>query len=375
MQENETSQKARAYIQKESTDPYKAKDYSVNIKTPAVGFAPSKKANQKHDAFSEDTLKKYKTTTNKGYEPSYPDQSTMNKYGSKSKNTHVNDSKPIERRKNQKNKQDLNDSWEQAWDDDNKVEVDQFTTYQKPMQTEYSAPKQANLLDNDDNFNFNEMKNNLPQNHINNEDDSSGDEGNKDFEYDFFKESDNNYGAPSTNKAPLNLNARVKQNQNNIIAEDDDDDFFKNAANTYNNQPSQIEISRKSYDIEDVFSQPQGQPTQAQPAYAQPNQAQDFFGSSLPQYPAQSTQNAQNPQNDFFSSAAYAQPQNDFFTSQPTSNPQFSSPSPAAQNMFAPDPASLFQTGPQLGQSYNTMAGGYYGHAQSTGKRTFQLLP
>jgi hypothetical protein len=352
LQEYETSQKARAYTQKESTDPYKAKDYSVNIKTPAVGFAPSRKVVQKHDAFSEDTLKKYKTTTNKAYEPSYPDQSTINKYGGKSKNTHINDSKPIERRKNQKsNKQDLNDSWEQAWDDDNKVKVDEFTTYQKPMQTEFSAPKRSNLLD-DDNFNFNEMKNKLPQNQIINEDDSSGDEGNKDFEYDFFKESDNNYGAASTNNAPLNLNARVNQKQNNIIAEDEDDDFFSNAGNVYNNPAPQKPTQQppKSFDIDDVFSQPQ----------SHASQSPDFFNNPNPQYPPQNAQPMTNPQTDFFSPPS--QLQSDFFTSQPQVQAQSLSP-----NIFASDPSSLFQN-PSQPQSYNTMAGGYYGYGQPTGK-------
>jgi hypothetical protein len=362
LQENENRNKAHSYVKKEPVDAYKPKDYSVNIKTLASGYASSKSYVDKHSAFSEDTLKKYKTSADNTYEPSYPSHNVLNKNNNNNSHRETYDTLKPQRKRTQVKKQNLNDSWEQAMDDNNKANADEFTTYQKPRQAmednnkanvdefntyqkprqaEVAAPrKQANLLE-DDNFNFNAMKNELKEEQYNYDDDSSGDEGNKDFQYDFFKESGNNNGGHSTNANSLNLNARVQQNQNNFGVQDEE-----------------VTAGGQEYfGLGDVFSQSQSQP-QAQPTQNAPSNQNDLFQSPAPSFP-------QSQQNDFFTNQPQSN-QNDFFTNQPqnTTDDIFNTPatgyqnpvSQPQQNMFAPDP---FQSNQMMPQNYNTVKGGY----------------
>jgi len=258
----------------------------------------------KNSLESKDSTDSYNRSKN-AYKPYHADKNVLNKYKNPMRKAESSDSdfgqsKVQTKTKQKKERNASNDSWDNAWDDDKKVDNDQFQTYKKPTQTsqpvqnvqKQNQPKQENLLD-DDLFNFNEMKQEIrqPEQQIpgfdENESSDESDNG-KNYQYDFNQYSN----APQQNVSQQN-NQNVNQNSNQ-----DEFDFFNNA-----NAGPQAPAPNQTSDLDDIF------------------------GNSNNQQQVQ----LQQPQHQ---------------TQQPQSHSQSQS------NMFAADPTSIFNTGAPM-NNYN----------------------
>jgi hypothetical protein len=308
--EFETENKAMQFITNPAvTDPYKPKDYSTNIKNTAQFNTEIGRKKKKFDPIMMNSgLEGSGKRGTNAYDPFHANEKVLDKYRNPLKKQESSDSdfgyskvKTKQSKKTEKN-DDLNDSWEAAWEEDNKVQTDQFMTYNKPAAKlqpvanptlPVKAKQQENLLD--DVFNFDELKQNIVTAKKNEEEiynfdeNESSDESDnaRDYNYNF-----QNYSAP------------------------------QNMPNYQNNPPEQ----KNAQDDLDFFSKPQDQ---QQPLNSG---LDDLFGnSSVP-------------------STTPVQPQ--------MSQQQITQPQIVQQNTFAGDPDDIFNTGTGYTPNPNEFATG-----------------
>ena len=147
-----------------TVDPYKVKNYAENLTKAqtfsTAGFVPQqskKKRRQIEEKDFDDNEEREETSKRNTYDPYVQDESILNKYRNPAKvQSSMEDSQPKSSKKTKAKgkKEDLNDSWDQAWEEDFN-DVNKYSTYNQP------APKKAAPLDEEENFNFDEMKTNL----------------------------------------------------------------------------------------------------------------------------------------------------------------------------------------------------------------------
>lgn len=269
------------------------------------------------------------------YNPYHADGNILDKYRNPKK-TKEREHRP---RRSEKKKQNLDDSWEKAMNDEQKIDDDQFNTFKQPS-VPVSEPKPEPVVNNnfeEENFNFDDMKNNLPQEeNYNFDDDSSGDEG-KNFDYNFVEEPNAYYGNHNDNNF-----SQKNYNQPKVSNQIEDQDYYAQADQNNNSQA-----------IDDMFGDAPQTAPQSNQNY---NEVDEFFGqnNSQPQAvaaPAQSNQEI----DDFFGAGDAAPGQNQHSSSEPGQAQK-------QENIFAPDAASVFNTG---GMGLNNMAG--YGQNQYYG--------
>lgn len=309
----------------------------------SVGFSKSK---MKADPFGGgiDAASYGREKTKNAYAPYRADDNIMDKYRNPLKKKVSDESDngraPVRTQTKKKPKKDnLNDSWEKAWDDD-VTDPNKFSTYTKP-QPKPEPVKQTKLVE-EDNFNFNEMKQGLAEENYNfdDDDDNSGESDAKDFEYNFFAASDDMFGAPASNQpnysqkqaAPQASNNQkgpvVSNNQNN----EDDLDFFGGAQKQMTSPPMQ---KQESNGLGDLFG--------------------DSSVKSTPQPSHQTHQvsHTHNNQNDLF--------QDDLPNVAPVQPPK------PKENIFASDPSSVFNANPMMGHNFATANPGYGMYNQNYG--------
>ena len=162
--EAETEKKSIKYDKNTANiDPYKVKNYAENLTKAQTlasnSFVPPqsrKKRRQVEEDFEADEGG-YEINKRSTYDPYVQDESILNKYRNPAKvSSPIEESQPksTKKPKNKEKKQNLNDSWDKAWEDDFS-DINKYSTYNQP------APKKSQPLNDEENFNFDEMKTNL----------------------------------------------------------------------------------------------------------------------------------------------------------------------------------------------------------------------
>lgn len=284
--------------------------------------------------------------TKNAYAPHRADDNILDKYRNPMKKKVSDESDvgraPARTQTRKKTKKDnLNDSWEKAWEDD-VTDPSKFSTYTKPQPQSKPEPAKQTKLVEEDNFNFNEMKQGLQEENYNfdDDDDNSGESDAKDFEYNFFAASDDMFGAPTSNQPNFSQKQNAPQPSNN-----------QKPANFSNNQGNDDDL--------DFFGGAQNQAPSAPPMQKQEsNGLGDLFGGSSNQpapQPSHQTHQPHNNQNDLFGDDT------------PNTAPAPTQQQKPKENMFAADPSSIFNTNSMMGQNFATANPGYGMYNQNYG--------
>eukprot|EP00343_Euplotes_focardii_P008813 CAMPEP_0205826152 /NCGR_PEP_ID=MMETSP0206-20130828/27774_1 /ASSEMBLY_ACC=CAM_ASM_000279 /TAXON_ID=36767 /ORGANISM="Euplotes focardii, Strain TN1" /LENGTH=395 /DNA_ID=CAMNT_0053125855 /DNA_START=335 /DNA_END=1522 /DNA_ORIENTATION=- len=289
----------------------------------------------------------------KAYNPIHADNKLLQKYtkGGLKKNSPDDSEDSEERPRRKSKKQNLNDSWERAMAEEGKEDPDKFSTYKKPTQTK---PKEAALVDNSDNFGFDNMKGALQEDKHKFGDDSSGEDAAKDYQYNFAEE-------PKSFSSPV-LSQNMSNPQHN--RKEADYEFFKTEAIA---GVSRENVQTEDTGLGDMFGGPSHRPSQPLPCTS--SGIDDFFGGGNDNNSNNSSQqNGTAPStgglDDIFGGVGSSQslptqpPVQEAIFGGNTQPPQSQ---PIQNAITPPDPSSVFNTGQAFMQTYNTMGGGGYG--------------
>lgn len=338
LQELETSNKTQNFIKEVNRDPYKAKDYSSSIKksTHDIGMGAFKKHKDPFEA--ADTKAHGYGDKRQAYNPYQANDSILNKYRDPLKKRESSDSdvpqaKVTTNKTKKKKKDNLNDSWDEAWKEDNFNFDDMKNQLAKPTPAPVQpVPKKVEFVEDDDN---------------------SGESDAKDYEYNFFDDPNDNFVAPQKVAQPVGNTKPI----NNFEDEGDDFDFFKNSQSQPQHEPHfQKDISSSNDFLDLMGSSNQNYPQNV--ATSQPKQnINDLFAqSSFPNItPPQSTYSQNHSVDDFFGGGASTSHQ----APVPAKSPQ------KPDSLFASDPSSVFQTA-YTPQNFSTAAPGYNQYSQAS---------
>lgn len=374
LQEKETDKKSIKYgITDAEKDPYKLKKYDEKLsKTSAhQGFGASRSKHlgrQINDTLDDRPLGHQKSKD--VYNPYKAEYSIINKYRNPTLKQSSTDSesnnKPAQRSKPKKKNQNLNDSWEKAWEEEQGIDPDQFSTYKPPK-------NEPNKLIEEDNFNFDYMKQTLPEKKVTFQDENDSDDSDaKNYEYDFNKFDYNEEEKPQ--RESLNLNEVVKKKEQNQT-----NDFFNEISDIYgapsNDQPnySQNPVHQTQNQYDHNPQNLSGMNQVPNPSDYQTTEDIDFFKNPNATLNANIAQTQEKSGiDDLFGSSEPPQaPQN-----QPPQQPM-EQPKQTPQNLFASSPEDVFNTnpGPMMGGFNTAQNYGMYNQGYDMGGQNFGMQP